>query len=114
MAAISTTAGAPFERLSLPDPQNWLAGDRLFPSNVIASFNGEYDKYNKESWAEYVLAQCKGFEACTSSLSYSAINSGTPEERAWFGFAFRGGKTTVDDYKRADGVEDAVVYTKEA
>ncbi|KAH6886919.1 hypothetical protein B0T10DRAFT_490494 [Thelonectria olida] len=42
-----------------------------------------------------------------------AINSGTPKERAWFGYCFRGGATTPADYKRdpAGCVEDSVAYT---
>lgn len=69
----TATTSAEFERLSLPDPQDWSAGKRLFPGNVIAGYNADYHKYDKESWAAHVLEQCKGFEACTSSLSFSGM-----------------------------------------
>lgn len=42
-----------------------------------------------------------------------AINSGTPKERVWFCYVYRGGATTEADYERdaEDGVEDSAAYT---
>jgi hypothetical protein len=119
-------------RLALPDPQDWSVGDRLFPAQVIAGYNDDYDKYTNETWAAYIVAKCRRQQACTSAISNSgktdsktvggvrpaaeahllvAINSGTPKDRYWFGYTFRGGATTAEDYERVDGVEDSVVYT---
>ncbi|KHN94069.1 uncharacterized protein MAM_08078 [Metarhizium album ARSEF 1941] len=112
-AAATAVTAEEFERLHLPSPQNWIAGSRLFPGSIIAGYNADYDKYDAKSWAQHVLTQCKGYEACTSSLSFSGINSGTPKERAWFGYVFRGGKTKESDFQRADDVEDSVVYVKD-
>ncbi|KAM3464867.1 hypothetical protein MY5147_009421 [Beauveria neobassiana] len=105
-------AATTFQRLPLPDPQDWVAGERLFPSNVIAGYNAKYNEYNKETWAAYVLKHGEGFEACGSTIAYSAINSGTPKDRMWFGYVFRGGSTTPQDYERAENVQDTIVYTK--
>jgi hypothetical protein len=58
-------------KLCLPDPQNWVAGDKLFPTWVIAGYNADYDKYTNDTWADYILAKCKEFEHCTSTNSFS-------------------------------------------
>ncbi|OJJ38369.1 hypothetical protein ASPWEDRAFT_24311 [Aspergillus wentii DTO 134E9] len=104
-----------FSPVPLPPPENWLAGPRLFPQNVIAGFHADYDKYNAKSWSEYVEKKCKEFHACTSTHSFSAINSGTPKDRYWFGYVFRGGPTTPDDYQRSwdpqSAVKDSIALT---
>ncbi|PIG83977.1 hypothetical protein AARAC_008634 [Aspergillus arachidicola] len=106
-----------FEIVDLPDPKNWVAGRRLFPANVIAGYNAAYDQYDAESWADYVLNKCYGYHDCTSTITFSAINSGTPKDRFWFGYVFRGGPTTPNDYKRdwnpLSAVEDSIAFTTE-
>ncbi|KAL2006934.1 hypothetical protein VTN00DRAFT_9602 [Thermoascus crustaceus] len=104
-----------FTPLPLEPPLNWLPGPRLLPSNVIAGYHADYDKYDASTWAEYVLNRGKTFAGCTSTSSFSAINSGTPRIRCWFGYVSRGGPTTPDDYQRDEsesgGVEDSVAFT---
>ncbi|KAM4065053.1 hypothetical protein HRG_004606 [Hirsutella rhossiliensis] len=102
---------ADYVPVPLEEPLEWSAGNRLFPGNVIAGYNAGYEDYNKDTWAEHVLQQCKTFSACDSSLSFSAINSGTPKDRYWFGYVFRGGPTTQSDYNRVEGVQGSVAYT---
>jgi hypothetical protein len=41
----------------------------------------------------------------------TAINSGSPKERYWFGYVYKAGATTEEDYVRSDGVQGSVVYT---
>ncbi|KAI9934003.1 hypothetical protein MW887_005075 [Aspergillus wentii] len=81
-----------FSPVPLPPPENWLAGPRLFPQNVIAGFHADYDKYNAKSWSD-----------------------GTPKDRYWFGYVFRGGPTTPDDYQRSwdpqSAVKDSIALT---
>lgn len=62
---------ADYVPVPLEEPLNWSAGRRLFPGNVIAGYNAGYGEYNKDTWAEHVLQQCKTFSACESSLSFS-------------------------------------------
>lgn len=56
------------------------------------------------------LKECVELEL-TSSSPHLAINSGTPKDRYWFGYVFRGGPTTQSDYVRVEGVQDSVAYT---
>lgn len=124
-----------FDRVDLPPPENWVAGPRLFPRNVIAGYNSDYGKYDSDSWADYVLDKCHEFDDCTSTLTfsgeksrrtkvkeyvtdlYSAINSGSPKDRFWFGYVFRGGPTSQNDYQRdwnpITSVKDSVAFTTE-
>ncbi|KZL78849.1 hypothetical protein CI238_12822 [Colletotrichum incanum] len=97
-----------FVQVTLPAPQNWVAGGSLFPGQVIAAYHAELKDYSADTWSAYVLEKCKGYTACTSSMSYSAINSGSTGGRYWFGYVFRGGATTVADYERDEEVENAV------
>ncbi|OAA43621.1 hypothetical protein NOR_04196 [Metarhizium rileyi] len=113
IAAATAISAAEYQRLHLPDPQNWIPGSSLFPGNVIAGYNANYNEHDKESWAALVLERCESYADCTSSATYSAINSGTPKYRAWFGYLFRGGQTAEADYERAAGVEDSVIYVRE-
>lgn len=123
-----------WDKVDLKAPADWIAGPRLFPGNVISGYNADYHKYNAKHWEEYILEKCKSFDQATSSISYSgkfpmpshvskpkttlqltlmlAINSGTPKERAWFGYCFRGGPTTKKDYVREHKVEHSVAYSK--
>ncbi|GKT57157.1 hypothetical protein ColTof4_11309 [Colletotrichum tofieldiae] len=104
-----------FVQVALPAPQNWVAGGSLFPGQVIAGYHGELGNYTADAWSAYVLEKCKSYAACTSSITYSAINSGSTGGRYWFGFAFRGGATTVADYERDEevgtAVADSTAYT---
>ncbi|KAK1961962.1 hypothetical protein LY78DRAFT_587599 [Colletotrichum sublineola] len=115
-AAVASTAvsAAPLEprasfvQVPLPTPLNWVAGSSLFPSQIIAAYHGELGDYTADTWAAYVLEKCKGYTACTSSMSFSGINSGSTGGRYWFGYVFRGGATTVANYERDDEAEDAI------
>ncbi|SMY20882.1 unnamed protein product [Zymoseptoria tritici ST99CH_1A5] len=106
--ALCNPSGKDFTQLELP---GWDAGDRLFPANVIAGYHDDYNNQTAKSWSHHVLERCRTFEDGTSTISYSAINSGTPKDRYWFGFCFRGGRTTATDYVLVDGVQDSIVYT---
>ncbi|CAG9936394.1 unnamed protein product [Clonostachys rosea f. rosea IK726] len=110
-AVAAPTPRATFALVPLEDPQNWVAGNSLFPSNIIAGYHADYDAYDSESWSNYVLEKCEAFAQCTSSETFSGINSGTPKIRYWFGYVYRGGATTQANYERADGVEDSIAYT---
>ncbi|KAK1995952.1 hypothetical protein LX36DRAFT_682706 [Colletotrichum falcatum] len=120
-AASAAVSAAPLEprasfvEVPLPAPLNWVAGRSLFPSQVIASYNAEIGDYTADTWAAYVLGKCKGFAACTSSMSFSGINSGSTGGRYWFGYVYRGGATTVSNYERdaaaEDGIGDSIAYT---
>ncbi|RCI12404.1 hypothetical protein L249_1120 [Ophiocordyceps polyrhachis-furcata BCC 54312] len=112
-AALTSLASAiGYERFVRQGKDNLIAGKRLFPGNVIAGYNSDYRNHTSESWAQYVLDECKNkfADSCDSTISYSAINSGTPKDRFWFGYVFRGGKTTLSDYTQADGVRDSIIY----
>ena len=120
-------AGAVFYPVVLPPPENWVPGPQLFPYQVIAGYNADYKDYNADTWAKYILEKAEGFDQATSCSSCSggrffllglipfdvqnwldvipAINSGTPKDRFWFGYVFRGGHVTVADFKREEGVE---------
>ncbi|CAG9946912.1 unnamed protein product [Clonostachys rosea f. rosea IK726] len=122
-----------YVQVLLEAPQNWVAGARLFPSNVIAGYNGDLCDYTAEDWAKFVQDKCKTFAECTSSLSFSGmafflikddppanqpvvmalagISSGSPRTRTWFGYVFRGGATTQADYVRLEDVEKSVAYS---
>ena len=126
-------AGAVFYPVPLPPPEDWLPGPQLFPRQVIAGYSADYKDYNADTWATYILEQAQGFAAATSCASFSgersfllrltsrfevqdwldvipAINSGTPKDRYWFGYVFRGGHVTVADFQREEGVEGSRAY----
>ncbi|CAH0025351.1 unnamed protein product [Clonostachys rhizophaga] len=100
-----------YVKVTLEEPLNWIAGARLFPSNVIAGYNGDLCDYTAEAWEKFVQDKCKTFAECTSSLSFSGISSGSPRTRTWFGYVFRGGATTQVDYVRLQDVEKSVAYS---
>lgn len=113
-------------------PGTGSRGPRLFPTNIITGYHANLTQYKKESWAQYVKGQCERFSACTSSITYSgkkimcpysilrfeksindcfvAVNLGTPPDRFWFGYAFRGGATTEADYARVEGFVPRLYY----
>ena len=39
-----------------------------------------------------------------------AINSGQPKLRYWFGYVFRGGRVSEQDFQREEGVEGSRAY----
>ncbi|KAH9903694.1 hypothetical protein F4778DRAFT_781079 [Xylariomycetidae sp. FL2044] len=104
-----------FVRVPLEPPLNYQPGDSLFPSRVMQGWNDAPEAHTAETWAAYVLSQCEGSEGCTSSVTFSAINSGSTGGRFWFGYAFWGGPTTVEDYRRDNSSEsqvtDSIAYT---
>ncbi|KAK1974936.1 hypothetical protein LZ30DRAFT_786648 [Colletotrichum cereale] len=120
-AVAASVSAAPLEprssfvQVPLPAPLNWVAGAPLFPSQLIAGYNADLGDYTAETWAAYVLDKCKSFSACTSSMTFSGINSGSTGGRYWFGYVFRGGVTTVDSYERddeaGDAIADSMAYT---
>ena len=64
-------AEAIFHPVFLTPPENWLAGPQLFPGQVIAGYHADYNDYNADTWAKYILEQAQGFEAATSCSSFS-------------------------------------------
>lgn len=66
------TAG--FERIQLPEPSSWAGGPRLFPGNVIAGYNADYEKHTAESWAAYVLQKSSAFDRCSTALAFSGAS----------------------------------------
>ncbi|RDA87762.1 hypothetical protein CP532_2476 [Ophiocordyceps camponoti-leonardi (nom. inval.)] len=112
-AALTSLASAiGYERIERQGKDNLIAGKRLFPGNVIAGYNADYGNYTAESWAQHVLDECKNkfAKSCDSTITFSAINSGTPKDRAWFGYVFRGGKTTMSDYVQAKDVQNSIIF----
>ncbi len=134
-AAVATpadTAAKALACLHLPAPLNWLPGNSLYPDRVITGFSSPFDKYEPEAWADHVRDQCQALSECTVSVSYSgecfmtgphngdanwrsqATGSGAinnTEDPFWFGWAFNGGKATLDDFMRSPGVENSVAYS---
>ncbi|KAF4580552.1 hypothetical protein EYR38_003151 [Pleurotus pulmonarius] len=113
-AADNNTAVIPneingFKRLDIPS-DGYSAGRSLFPGRVMAGYNAELDKYDADSWASYIVEECKAFGGDTTAVSYSAINSGHTGGRFWFGYAFSGGDTTVADFEKDDAVHGLRVY----
>lgn len=65
------TALSNFTQVPLTAPMSWTAGKSLFPGNVIAGENAEYNDYTAETWSQHVLEVCATYSACTSTLSFS-------------------------------------------
>ncbi|KIJ24695.1 hypothetical protein M422DRAFT_194387 [Sphaerobolus stellatus SS14] len=101
-----------FVEISLPGP-DYIAGPRYFPSNVISGYNAPYHEYTAESWVVYMKQQVEQFAGADVMTAYSAINSGTPKERVWFGYVYRGGHANPGDFKPAKDVKDAHAYNVE-
>ncbi|KAF2480206.1 hypothetical protein BDY17DRAFT_256158 [Neohortaea acidophila] len=101
---------ATFCPVSLPGG-HYEAGPSLFPGNVIKGINAKYSKYDQESWGQHVLSECEKEPACTSSLGFAAVNSGSTGGKFWFGYTFRGGPTTTANYTESAAASDATAYT---
>ncbi|KAI6260958.1 hypothetical protein MCOR19_002720 [Pyricularia oryzae] len=42
-------------KVNLPAPDNWLTGSRLFPANIIASYNAELKDYaTADAWNAFL------------------------------------------------------------
>ncbi|GAB1198174.1 hypothetical protein APSETT444_007482 [Aspergillus pseudonomiae] len=102
-------------RVPLPPPDNWVAGPRLFPGEVIAGYHASIFEHDAKGWREYINEKCEEFHECTSTISLSANNVGSTGGRYWFGYVFRGRPTTPDDYVRdwtaKAEVKDSAAYT---
>ncbi|PHH85086.1 hypothetical protein CDD83_920 [Cordyceps sp. RAO-2017] len=73
LAALAPIALAALQPLALAPPADWAAGSRLFPAEVIAGYHANLTTHTRDSWAAYVLEQCRGFDACDSTVSYSEV-----------------------------------------
>jgi len=69
-ALVAIVQAAEFAEVVLTPPLNWLAGGFLFPSQVIASYNSQVDKYSASAWEKHVLDACKSYAACTSATAF--------------------------------------------
>ena len=72
MASAAPQSPKKFTRVPLPG-DNYVAGKTLFPGNVIEGYDDDYDTWNKDTWAQHMLDQCKTFDNCTSTLSFSGM-----------------------------------------
>ncbi|KAI1075667.1 hypothetical protein F5B20DRAFT_594806 [Whalleya microplaca] len=111
MTSQQTHLKASFEKVDLKPPLDWTAGESLFPFKVIAGYNANLSEYDHQTWADYVLGECKKYDSCTSCISNQATNSGSTGGRFWFGYSFSGGATSPADYKRNPDVTDSIAYT---
>ncbi|KAI8803279.1 hypothetical protein BJ742DRAFT_506162 [Cladochytrium replicatum] len=109
---------AVFVKVPLAEPLNWIAGSRLFPSNIIAGYHADLSEYNEDGYVAYILAQCRTFKDCTSFEIFQGNNSGSDGGRFWFGYVYRGGATNPAWYERYDdptaAVTNSVAYTIKA
>ncbi|KAJ4417035.1 hypothetical protein N0V82_006389 [Gnomoniopsis sp. IMI 355080] len=101
MAASLATA-ANFTSVYLEPPLNWVVGSYLWPAELIAGYNAEVatTDYTDETWDAYILAACESYTACTSSISWQGVNSGSTGGTYWYGYVFRGGATNESFYVR--------------
>jgi hypothetical protein len=67
-------AAAPskFEPVKLPGP-DYTAGPAFYPANVIAGYHADYDQYNSDTWAKYMVEQGETFSACTLVTSWAGM-----------------------------------------
>ena len=56
---------AALQPVELPPPEDWVPGRNLFPSHVMAGFHADYEKYNADTWAKYVLEKAKEYNAAS-------------------------------------------------
>jgi hypothetical protein len=78
----AAAAALNFTQVALTPPLNWIAGDYLFPSQIIAGYNADVAEYTAEEWSAHMLDACKNFRACTSfdgfQGNYAQFNSFLP------------------------------------
>ncbi|PHH65575.1 hypothetical protein CDD81_2010 [Ophiocordyceps australis] len=114
MADNTMAVDGEFKRLDLAEPLNWISGETLLPGRVMRGFHGDEHQYDAESWAQYILENCINTPGCKSTISFSAINSGSVGGRYWFGYTFSKA-ATPDDYKRSTekqyGVQASIAYS---
>ncbi|PHH80237.1 hypothetical protein CDD82_1896 [Ophiocordyceps australis] len=114
MTDSTTAVGRELKRLDLREPFNWMAVGTLFPRAVMQGFHANESEYNAESWAQYVVDECKSKAGCKSTTSFSAINSGSTGGRYWFGYTFDKPATTFDYVRNPDerfGVQHSAAYS---
>ncbi|KAK2603271.1 hypothetical protein N8I77_009742 [Diaporthe amygdali] len=111
----AAAAAVNFTQVALTPPLNWVAGDFLFPSQIIAGYHASLTEYDAAGWYAYVLDACQSYSACTSASAFQGTNSGSTGGRYWFGYVYRGGATDESFYVRdedaASNVTDSVAYT---
>lgn len=73
MAAVA--AAATFTQVTLPPPMNWVSGDYLFPTEVIAGYASPADHYNATGWDAQILSICESICACTSASAFQGMNT---------------------------------------
>lgn len=71
----ATAAALNFTQVALTPPLNWIAGNSLFPSQIIAGYNAESAEYTAEEWSAYILDACKSYAACTSADGFQGMFS---------------------------------------
>ncbi|CAN8096116.1 unnamed protein product [Discula destructiva] len=100
MAASASAAN--FTSVYLTPPLNWVVGPYLWPAEIIAGYNELVDgtDWTAETWDAHILAECESYTACTSSISWQGINSGSTGGTYWYGYVFRGGATDESFYVR--------------
>ncbi|TFK42272.1 hypothetical protein BDQ12DRAFT_720258 [Crucibulum laeve] len=102
-----------FAAVELPG-ENYIPGSALFPGRIIAGYDSEDPAYDADSWAKHILEQCQALPECTTTSSYSALNSGSIRGRSWFGYVFQGRPAHADDFEQAPSsynVQDARAFT---
>ncbi|POS74235.1 hypothetical protein DHEL01_v207367 [Diaporthe helianthi] len=107
----ATAAALNLTQVVLTPPLNWIAGNSLFPSQVIAGYHADVSEYTVEEWSAYMLDACKSFTACTSVDGFQGTDSGSTGGRFWFGYVYRGGATDESLYVRYEGVTDSFAWT---
>lgn len=71
----AAAAALNFTQVALTPPLDWVAGNSLFPSQVIAGYNAPLDEYTAAEWSAHILEECKGFPACTSAGGFQGMIS---------------------------------------
>ena len=66
--------------------------------------------YDTATWWAFLLVGLTRFDVQNWLDVIPAINGGTPKKRCWFGYVYRGGHVTVDDFERFEGVEDSRAF----
>lgn len=69
-------SAANFTPVALTPPLNWIVGTYLFPTEIIAGYNDAVvgTNWTQETWDANILAACKTYTACTSSISWQGTH----------------------------------------